>query len=96
MRKTNGPVNTWNAVSMAFTIIPAGSTTCLGERQLLAPPEERPSILQQRLDLLGDALDELLCALVGVFGRLGEEGLEPEAIDLGEPRIDEEGDASPS
>lgn len=96
MRKTNGPVNTWNAVSMAaLTIILARSTACLGKGQLLAPPEERPSILQQRLNLLGDALDELLCALVGVFGRLGEEGLEPEAIDLAEPRIDEEGDTSP-
>lgn len=80
---------------MVFKTIPAGAATCLGEGQLIAPPEERPSILQQGLDLLGDALDKLLRVLLGVVGRLGKEGLEPEAVDLGEPRIDEEGDPGP-
>lgn len=80
---------------MAFKAIPDGGASCLGEGQLVAPSEERPSILQQRLNLLGDALDELLRALTRVVRRLGEEGLEPEAVDLGEPRIDEEGDAGP-
>lgn len=71
------------------------SATYLSERELAAPTKERPSILQQRLNLLDDALYKLRRGLIGITVRPGEEGLEPEAVDLGEPRVDEEVDAGP-
>lgn len=70
--------------------------TYLSQCELFTPTKEGLCILQQRLNLLGNDVHEVLAQLLLFLVRLLEQNLEPEAARLRKPRVNEESNAGAS
>lgn len=63
------------------------------KRERATPPKERARVGQQRLNLAGDGPDHVSEEVVALSVGFGRQRPHLQALDLGEPRVDEEGDA---
>lgn len=67
--------------------------THLGQRNLAAASKKGPRIAQQRLNLFTHGFHQVLEERGALLVRLGRQRLHLQALDLGEPGVNEEGDA---